>query len=143
MGEKIRERAHEYGATTGRPRRCGWFDAVVGRYTSRINGFTGLVLTRLDIFDIFPLVKICTGYILDGKKISYVPSLASDFARCEPVYEEMDGWQTDISEIRDYKKLPDRAKRYIRRIEELLGCSVHIVSVGAKREQTIFRRQIL
>ena len=82
-GKRIRERAHEYGATTGRPRRCGWFDAVVGRYTSKINGFTGLVLTRLDILDIFPSVKICTGYMLDGKQINYVPSRISDLAKCE------------------------------------------------------------
>ncbi len=142
-GKLIRERAHEYGATTGRPRRCGWFDAVVGRYTSKINGFTGLVLTRLDILDIFPAIKICTGYTLDGKQINYVPSRVSDLAKCEPIYEDMQGWQTDISTIRDYKKLPAQAKKFVTRIEELLFCPVHIVSVGAQREQTIFRKQIL
>jgi adenylosuccinate synthase len=143
MGKLIRERAHEYGATTGRPRRCGWFDAVVGRYTSKINGFTGLVLTRLDILDVFPSIKICTGYKLNGEQINYVPSLISDLSKCEPIYEEMPGWQTDLTAIREYKKLPAQAKKFIARIEELLSCPVHIVSIGAKREQTIFRKQIL
>lgn len=143
MGKLIRERAHEYGATTGRPRRCGWFDAVVGRYTSKINGFTGLVLTRLDILDIFPSIKICTGYKLDGKQINYVPGLISDLAKCEPIYEDLQGWQTDTTAIRDYRKLPSQAKKFVTRIEELLSCPVHIVSVGAQREQTIFRKQIL
>jgi len=141
-GERIRERAHEYGATTGRPRRCGWFDAVVGRYTSKINGFTGLGLTRLDILDIFPVIKICTAYKLNDKQINSVPSRIADLSKCEPVYEELQGWQTDISAIRDYKKLPSQAKKFITRIEELLACPVHIVSVGAQRDQTIFRKQI-
>jgi len=95
-GELIRQRAHEYGATTGRPRRCGWFDAVTGRFSARINGFSEFVLTRLDILDILPSLKICTGYKLDGDTLTNPPSNSALLARCEPIYEELAGWQTDI-----------------------------------------------
>ncbi len=141
-GELIRQRAHEYGATTGRPRRCGWFDAVTGRFSARINGFSEFALTRLDIFDILPSLKICTGYKLDGKTVTIPPSNSALLARCEPIYEELDGWQTDISELRRFEDLPVKARSYVGRLEELIGCPASVISVGPRREQTIIVRDI-
>ncbi len=142
-GDLIRERAHEYGTTTGRPRRCGWFDAVAARFSTRINGFTGGVITRLDILDALPSLKICTGYSLDGKTIDYFPSRVAELERCQPVYEELPGWQAPTSHIREYEKLPYEAHQYITRLEELSACPVDLISVGQAREQTITRREIL
>jgi len=141
-GALIRERAHEYGTTTGRPRRCGWFDAVAGRFSVRINGLTGIALTRLDVLDVFPAVKICTGYKVDGKALDHLPSNVAVLDKCEPIYEELPGWQVPTTEIRAFKKMPAEARRYVKRIEELLFCPVDIVSVGARREQTIRVRAI-
>ncbi len=142
-GELIRERAHEYGATTGRPRRCGWFDAVAGRFSVQINGFSGIALTRLDILDIFDSIKICTGYKLDGDKIDHFPSDIAILDKCQPVYEELLGWQTSTTDIRGLKQLPPQARHYIARLEELLSCPIDIISVGAKRDQTIMARQVV
>ena len=142
-GDLIRELAHEYGTTTGRPRRCGWFDAVASRFSTRINGFTGAAITRLDVLDALPALKICVGYKLDGKIIDYFPANASTLERCQPVYEEMSGWQTPTSNIRKYKQLPSEARKYIARLEELTSCPASLISVGASREQTIMVRNIL
>jgi len=141
-GDLIRERAHEYGTTTGRPRRCGWFDAVAGRFSTRINGFTGAAITRLDVLDILPRLKICVGYKLDGKTIDYFPGNVVILERCQPVYEELPGWQSPTSDIRDYEKLPAQAKQYITRLEGLISCPVNIISVGAERGQTIHKTPI-
>lgn len=143
IGELIRERAHEYGATTGRPRRCGWFDAVAGSFSARINGFTGIALTRLDILDALPTIKICTSYAMDGEIFSHFPSNIATLGKCQPVYEELPGWQTSTSDIRNFKQLPPQAHRYIARLEELLSCPVNIISVGAEREQTIMASQVI
>jgi adenylosuccinate synthase len=143
IGEFIRERANEYGATTGRPRRCGWFDAVAGRYSTQINGFTGIALTRLDVLDVLDSIKICTGYEINGKVTKNFPSDIDTLGKCKPVYEELPGWHVPISDMRQYKQLPSQARQYIRRLEELLSCPVSIVSVGANREQSIFARQII
>jgi adenylosuccinate synthase len=142
-GELIRERAHEYGTTTGRARRCGWLDAVAARFTSRINGLTGAVITRLDILDVLPSLKICVGYELDGKQIDYFPGNIIALARCKPVYEELPGWQSDTTAIRDYKKLPEAARNYVTRIEELIACPVNLICVGPGREQAIEKTPIL
>ncbi len=142
-GELIREQAHEYGATTGRPRRCGWFDAVAGRFSVQINGFSGIALTRLDILDIFDSIKICTGYKLDGDKIDHFPSDIATLDKCQPIYEELPGWQTSTTDIRGLKQLPPQARHYIARLEELLSCPIDIISVGAKRDQTIMARQVV
>ena len=139
----IRERGHEYGTTTGRPRRCGWFDAVAARFSTRINGFTGAAITRLDVLDTLPSLKICIGYKLDGETIDYFPSSVTALERCQPVYEELPGWQTPISDIRDYEQLPAQAKQYLSRLEELISCPINIVSVGPAREQTIHKTPIL
>jgi adenylosuccinate synthase len=141
-GERIRQIAHEYGATTGRPRRCGWFDSVVGRFSVQINGFTGIVLTRIDVLDNLPSIKICTGYKLNGKILDFYPTSLSVLDQCQPVYEEFPGWQTPTSDARNVKELPSKARSYIARIEELLSCPVDLISVGAKREQTITVKQI-
>ena len=141
--ELIRERAHEYGTTTGRPRRCGWFDAVVGRFSARVNGFSGACLTRLDVLDTLPSIKICTGYRLNGEALTSPPSNSALLAKCEPLYEELDGWQTDISRLRHLEDLPPQARSYVRRLEELTDCPINIISVGPRREQTIVVKAIL
>ncbi len=142
IGERIRERAHEYGVVTRRPRRCGWFDAVVCRFSTRINGFSDFALTRLDILDILPSIKVCTGYRVDGGTLTDPPSSPSILARCEPVYEELAGWESDTSEIRRFEELPAAARSYVGRLEELIGCPASVVSVGPSREQTIILRDV-
>jgi adenylosuccinate synthase len=139
LGERLRDLAGEFGATTGRPRRCGWFDAVAARHSSRVNGFTGAIVTRLDILDAFEKLKICTAYRLGDRTIDYFPSDISQLERCQPVFEDIEGWATPISDIREYARLPAAARRYIKRIEESCGCPARIISVGPAREQTIFR----
>jgi adenylosuccinate synthase len=141
-GDLIRERAHEYGTTTGRPRRCGWLDAVAARFSSRINGFTGAVVTRLDILDVLPRLKICVGYELEGKAIDYFPASVTTLARCRPVYEELPGWQTPTTEIRSFNQLPIEARQYITRLEELIACPVSLICVGPEREQAIEKTPI-
>jgi len=142
-GNLIRERAHEYGTTTGRPRRCGWFDAVAARFSSQINGLTGIALTRLDVLDALPQLKICVAYKLNGKSVDYFPASIADLEKCQPIYEELDGWQTDTTHIREFNKLPVEAKKYVTRLEELISCPVNIVCVGPAREQKIVKTPIL
>ena len=142
-GNMIRERAYEYGTTTGRPRRCGWFDAVAAGLSSQVNGFTGAAITRLDVLDILPELKICVAYKLDGKTIDYFPSSAAALERCQPVYERLEGWQSDTSSIREFDALPPKAKKYITRLEELIPCPIDLVCVGPAREQKIEVRQVL
>lgn len=143
MGNLIRQQANEFGTTTGRPRRCGWFDAVAARFSKQINGFTGIALTRLDVFDVLPKLKICTAYELDDKIIDYFPASATDLERCQPVYEELDGWQSDTTHTREFVKLPVEARKYIARLEELIDCQTNMVCVGPRREQTIEARPVL
>jgi len=142
-GDLIRERGHEYGTVSGRPRRCGWFDAVAGRFSTRVNGFTGAAITRLDILDTLPSLKICIAYKLDGKTIDYFPSRAADLERCQPIYEELPGWQAPLGDIRSFAKLPAQARKYLARLEELIGCQINIVCVGPERQQTIEAKPIL
>ena len=139
VGEAIRQCAHEFGTTTGRPRRCGWFDGVAAGLSSRVNGYTGVALTRLDVLDNFPVLKICVAYKLDGKIIEEFPSRITDLERCQPVYEDIEGWMTPTSDIRQYGQLPLGARRYIKRLEELCRCPVKVISVGPRRDQTIIR----
>jgi len=142
-GDLIRERAHEYGTTTGRPRRCGWFDAVAAHFSHRINGFTGAAITRLDVLDALSRLKICVGYKLDGQTIDYFPASITALERCQPIYEELDGWQTDTTRARQYDELPFKAKQYIARLEELISCPVNLICVGPRREQTIEVRPVI
>jgi adenylosuccinate synthase len=136
-GEKLRRIGQEFGATTGRPRRCGWFDALVARYAVRLNGLTGIALTKLDVLDDFATIRICTGYSYDGKVLDELPANLDVFGKCRPVYEEMPGWQEDISGARTFAELPEKARNYVRRLEELSGCPIVLVSVGPRRDQTI------
>ncbi|MFC1942104.1 adenylosuccinate synthase [Chloroflexota bacterium] len=139
IGEAIRECGHEYGTTTGRPRRCGWFDAVAARLSTRVNGFTSAAITRLDVLDIMPRLKICTSYTLDGKTINNFPSSITALERCQPVYEEMPGWETSTNDARKFEDLPPKAQQYVTRLEELIGCPVSLISIGERREQTIHK----
>ena len=143
IGDLIRERGHEYGTVSGRPRRCGWFDAVAARHSTRINGFTGAAITRLDILDTFPHLKICVGYKLDGQTIDYFPSSIAALEKCQPIYEELPGWQTPTNHIREYEQLPVKARRYVARLEELISCPVNLICVGPERGQTILKTAIL
>jgi adenylosuccinate synthase len=142
-GNLIRERGHEYGTTTGRARRCGWFDAVAARFGTRLNGFNAAIITRLDILDTLPTLKICTGYRLNNKNIDYVPASITELEKCKPVYEELPGWKCSTSDIRNYKDLPLEARQYVGRIEKLIDCPVYIISVGQHDEQTIHIKPIL
>ncbi len=137
VGEAIRVRAHEFGTTTGRPRRCGWFDGVAARFSSQLNGFTGGIITRIDVLDELPKLKICIAYELDGRIIDYIPASASEYDRCKPVYEELDGWQTSTEHIRRYQDLPIQARKYIKRMEDFMDCPVNFACIGPTREQTI------
>jgi len=136
-GDLIREKAREYGATTGRPRRCGWFDAVAGRFSVQINGLSDIALTHLDIYDGFPSIKICTAYKFKGEVLTSFPSDVAILERCQPIYEEWDGWQESISGIRNFKKLPVGARNYMSRLEDLLSCPISLVAVGPDRRQII------
>ena len=136
-GEMLRTRGSEYGATTGRPRRCGWFDAVVGRYAVRINGVDSLAVTKLDVLDGVPTIKICTGYTLNGETFSELPMAPEALQDCEPVYEEHDGWQESTEGLEDYDALPDKAKAYLNRLSELVETPIQLISTGPKRSQTI------
>jgi len=141
--DNLREKAHEYGTTTGRPRRIGWFDAIAGKYSCLVNGFTGLVLTRLDILDGLPSVKICVGYEVDGKALDRFPSNTNLLEQCQPVYEELPGWDEPTASSTRLEQLPDNALRYVERIEELLGCQTQIISTGPRREETILRQPVI
>ncbi len=136
-GEELREKAHEYGTTTGRARRVGWFDAVAARYSHQINGFTGMVLTRLDILDGMEEVKICVGYRADGQEVERFPANTALLEECEPVYEKWPGWQEPTASATQTQQLPKNALAYVRRIEELVGCEAQIISTGPSREETI------
>lgn len=137
VGAELAERGHEFGATTGRARRCGWFDAVAVKRTCMINGVTGLCLTKLDVMDGLKTVRICTAYELDGETIDHPPIGADELARCTPVYEEMPGWQAETAGTTAIDKLPDAAVAYIRRLEALVGLPAHIVSTGPERNQNV------
>jgi adenylosuccinate synthase len=139
LGETLREAGNEYGATTGRPRRCGWLDAVQLRRAVMLNGATGLVLTKPDVLGVVDTVKICTAYEIDGQRTNRFPGQIETLAKARPVYEEMPGWKTDISGCRSWDELPRQARAYFLRIEEILGVPVQIISVGPGREQTIER----
>jgi adenylosuccinate synthase len=143
IGEMLREKGGEYGATTGRPRRCGWFDAVVVNHAVRVNGLGGLVITKLDTLTGLKTIKVCTAYRVEDTMITEFPASAEAVARCEPIYEELEGWHEEISEAKEVSQLPPAAQRYLARIEELTQTPIHIVSVGAQRDETIIRHNPL
>ncbi|MCX7780972.1 MAG: adenylosuccinate synthase [Negativicutes bacterium] len=141
-GDHIRERGHEYGTTTGRPRRCGWLDAAVVRYAGIISGIDYMAITRLDILDELPVLKLCTGYKYQGQLLKEFPASLKVLAKVEPVYEELPGWQTSTSGVRRYEDLPLNARRYIERLSEVAGIKIGIVSVGPGREQTMILHEM-
>ena len=136
-GQRLREHGGEYGATTGRPRRCGWFDAVAVRYAAMINGLDGMVLTKLDVLDKSDKIMICTGYKYDNNILKNFPSDSDILNKCEPIYEIIDGWNEPTSGIAKLDKLPANARKYIKRLEELIEVSIIMVSVGAGRKEAI------
>ncbi|MGO8881255.1 MAG: adenylosuccinate synthase [Desulfomonilaceae bacterium] len=140
LGENLREKGGEYGATTGRPRRCGWLDMVVVNHSVRLNGLTGIALTKMDVLTGISPIKIATGYELDGKNLDYVPSDINDFGRVKPRYREVKGWDEPLSDCRFFDDLPKNARDYVEMIEHLSGVPVTLVSIGPAREQSILRK---
>jgi adenylosuccinate synthase len=138
IGELIRTKGHEFGTTTGRPRRCGWLDLAVIKYAAAVSGIHGFALTRLDILTGLEKLKICIGYKYQGTALHEFPASLKVLAQCEPIYEEMAGWTEDITTVRKYEDLPLNARRYVERIVEITGVKMSIVSIGPKRDQTIF-----
>lgn len=139
----IRDTGHEYGVTTKRPRRIGWFDGVILRYSVRVSGITGLAVMLLDVLSNIDEIKVCTKYKLDGEEINYVPSRIEDFERCEPVYTTLPGWHGDITNAKTFEELPENAKNYIYFLEKLLNVPVCFVSVGPDKVQTIIKQEIM
>ncbi len=136
-GQRLGERGHEFGTTTGRKRRCGWFDAALVRQTCATSGVNGIALTKLDVLDGFDELRICNGYELDGKRIDYLPTAADHQARCQPIYETLPGWTESTEGARSWADLPANAIKYVRRVEELIECSVALLSTSPEREDTI------
>ncbi len=141
LGQLIRERGREYGASTGRPRRCGWFDAFATRYAAEINGFTSVALTKLDVLDALDEIKVCVGYNLDGKKCESLPSVSQDLRRVEPIYETLPGWKSPTLGVTDLSELPPKAREYINFLSNHIGVEIGLVSTGPERSQTIIVRE--
>ena len=137
-GRKLRDIGHEYGVTTGRPRRCGWFDAVAADFACYMNGVTDIALTKLDVLDTFPKIKVCTGYMIDGEYYSYLPETRLQ-ERAKPIYETFDGWMTDTTKCRKWDELPENARTYILALEKMLNTHITYISVGPERDQLIVR----
>jgi adenylosuccinate synthase len=143
MGNRLRDSGNEYGAVTGRPRRCGWYDAVAVRYSVRINGLDALALTKLDVLDGLDRIDICTAYRCAGETLTELPSDISRLAACEPVYESMPGWSSPTRGLRRFSELPEAARRYVARLEEVSGVPAAIISTGSERDDTILRHDII
>jgi adenylosuccinate synthase len=141
LGEEIRQKGGEFGATTGRPRRCGWLDMLILRHAARVNGLTGIAITKLDILDGLDKLKICVGYKYNGKRYTEFPKEIEVLNNCVPVYETVDGWKESTLGIKDFNRLPLNAKKYIRTIEKMLGLKVHIISTGQKRDEIIVLKE--
>lgn len=137
ISNHLHSMGREFGATTGRPRRCGWADGVLLRFSAMFNGFDEMAMTNLDGYDKCPEIKICTGYDLDGEILAYPPATVDEWERCKPVYETVPGWMQDISSCRSWEEIPEQAKKFVKRMSELIGCPVTTVGVGPDREQTI------
>jgi adenylosuccinate synthase len=142
-GETLRKVGHEYGTTTGRPRRCGWYDAVITRYAQRVNGVTDFVVTKLDTLTGFAKVPVCVAYEVDGKRFDEMPVSQTDFHHATPVYEYFEGWWEDISHVREFDDLPVNARRYVEALEEMSGSRISAIGVGPARDQTVVRHDLL
>ena len=141
IGDLIRDKGHEYGTTTGRPRRCGWLDLVIIHFAARINGITSIGLTRMDTLGGIDKVKVCVGYEFNGEVIKNYPASLKDIDACKPVYKEFDGWDENLSHVRKFEDLPQAAQDYVNFIEEFLNIPVDMIGVGAGREECIVRKQ--
>ncbi len=139
LGDQIREAGGEYGSTTGRPRRCGWFDVPITKYSIMINGFTSVNLTKLDVLDHLSEIKVAVGYKLDGKPFSGLPARLEDLGRIETEYETLPGWKQSLNDVTSWDELPENAQKYVLRLEELLGCHIKYIGVGMRRDQLIIR----
>ena len=142
-GERLRTVGGEYGTTTGRPRRCGWYDAVVARYASRVNGLTDLVLTKLDVLSGLETIPVCVAYEVEGRRVEEMPPNQSDFHHARPIYQELEGWSEDISGCREFSELPPAAQRYVLALEEMSGTRISSIGVGPDRAATIVRHSLL
>jgi adenylosuccinate synthase len=143
MGQRLRDSGNEYGAVTGRPRRCGWYDAVAVRYGVRINGLDALALTKLDVLDGLERIEICTAYRCGSRTLTEFPSDIGQLASCEAVYESMPGWSTPTKGVRRYGDLPEPARQYIARLEDVTGVAAAVISTGSERDETILREDVL
>ncbi len=142
-GESLRQKGFEFGATTGRPRRCGWLDLPVVKQAVRINGLTDIAITKIDILSGYDKIPVCIGYEMNGKQIDYVPASLKAYGECKPIWKVFDGWQEDISNVRSYEDLPENCKKYVEFIEEYTGTSVSLVSVSPEREGNIIRKALI
>ncbi|QFG67554.1 adenylosuccinate synthase [Ornithinimicrobium pratense] len=142
-GERLRDVGAEYGTTTGRPRRCGWADVVIGRYAQRVNGITDFVLTKLDVLTGLEKIPVCVGYDVQGRRFDEMPINQSDFHHATPIYEDLEGWSEDITRARTFEDLPAAAQRYVERLEELMGARISVVGVGPGRDEVIVRHDML
>ncbi|KXZ57328.1 Adenylosuccinate synthetase [Brevibacterium ravenspurgense] len=143
MGEYLQKQGGEFGVNTGRPRRCGWFDSVIARYASRVNGFTDYVLTKLDVLDDLDEIPVCVAYDVDGQRFDEMPMSQSDFHHAKPIYETFPGWKEDISGCRTFDDLPKNAQDYVLALERMSGCRISVIGVGPDREQSIVRHDLL
>lgn len=137
MANLIRQRGNEYGSVTKRPRRCGWFDAVATRYAAELNGFDSVALTKLDVLDALEEIKVCVGYEIDGKRIETFPAVSMDLAKIKPIYETLEGWQTDTLGVTNIEDLPEKARKYVEFLSESIGVEIGLISTGPERDQTI------
>lgn len=143
LGEYLQKQGGEFGVNTGRPRRCGWFDSVIARYASRVNGFTDYVLTKLDVLDDLDEIPVCVAYEVDGERFDEMPMSQSDFHHAKPIYETFPGWKEDISGCRTFEDLPKNAQDYVLALERMSGCRISVIGVGPDREQSIVRHDLL
>ncbi|MCX9083832.1 MAG: adenylosuccinate synthase [Candidatus Methanoperedens sp.] len=139
IGEHLRDKGGEFGTTTGRPRRCGWFDMPLAQKSIDLNGYTSMALTKLDVLSGLDAIKLCIGYELDGKKLDYMPELSYDVARCKPLYNDIPGWHEDISNTEDLEDLPENARNYVQNLEDLMCVKIKYISVGPGRKQTFMK----
>lgn len=142
-GERLRASGGEFGATTGRPRRCGWFDALLVEQAVKVNGFTDIFLTKLDILSGWEQIPVCVGYDVDGVRHEVMPMTQQEFANAKPIYEYLEGWHEDISAARSFEELPANCQAYVRRLEELVGCRISGIGVGPGREESVVINDLL
>jgi adenylosuccinate synthase len=141
MANLIRQRGNEYGSVTKRPRRCGWFDAVATRYAAELNGFDSVALTKLDVLDALKEIKVCVGYEIDGERVDTFPAVSHDLRKIKPIYETLNGWESETLGITEFDKLPPNAQAYVRFLSDQIGAEIGLISTGPERDQTIILKE--